>query len=40
MYHTWYFRSHLEDQDQVDSESTNMDESIMTKKNMFNNMHK
>ena len=38
MCHTWYFGSHLEDQDQVDSESTNMEESIMTQKNMFNNM--
>ena len=38
MCHTWYFEGHLEDQDQVDSDSTNMEESIMTKKNMFNNM--
>ena len=38
MCHTWHFGSQLEDPDQVDSDSTNMEESIMTKKNMFNNM--
>ena len=38
MCHTWYFEGHLEDQDQVDSDITNMEESNMTMKNMFNNM--
>ena len=34
--HTWYFgRSHLEDQDQVNSDFTNMEESIMTMKSML-----
>ena len=35
---TWYFGGHLEDLDQVDSDIINMEESIMTVKNMFNYM--
>ncbi len=37
MCHTWYFGGHLEDPDQVDRDIINMEESIRTIKNMFNN---
>ena len=35
---TWHFGGHLEDPDQVDGDIINMEESIMTVKNMFNYM--